>query len=139
MKIYVDKIPLEGLELSEKIDPSKIPLDLNRQGIILDKFIGAKVRIKKIANEVFADVSVDAPIEYSCARCLAKFNSILKKEFNVTYEVKAGDVLEIDEDIRQEIILDSPMKVVCKPDCKGLCPNCGQNLNIAKCECQMRP
>lgn len=136
MKIYVDKIPPEGLELSEKIDPSKISLaDLDRQGIILDKGIDVKARIKKIGSEVFAAVSIEAPVEYSCARCLAKFNNILKKEFNVTCEVKAGDILGIDEDIRQEIILDSPMKVVCNPDCKGLCPNCGQNLNIDTCGC----
>src|SRR3989338_6517021 len=136
MKIYVDKIPPDGLELSEKIDPAKIQLDLNRQGIILDKFIDAKERIEKIGREVLAAVSVEAPVEYSCARCLAKFNGTLKKEFNVSYEANQGDVLEIDEDIRQEIILDSPIKVVCKPDCKGLCPNCGQNLNIAQCECK---
>ncbi|MBU1147145.1 MAG: DUF177 domain-containing protein, partial [Candidatus Omnitrophica bacterium] len=58
-----------------------------------------------------------------------------KKSFSVNYEVNPGDILEIDDDIRQEIILDSPMKVVCRPDCKGLCPNCGQNLNVGKCEC----
>jgi uncharacterized protein len=43
--------------------------------------------------------------------------------------------VELDDEIRQEIILDYPMKIICKAECKGLCPNCGQNLNTGECDC----
>lgn len=136
MEINVDRIPPEGLNIAEKLDPHKISLDLDSQGIDFIESIDAKARVRKSGAEVFIDVSLESPVEYTCSRCLAKFKDIFKKDFNVNYEVKPGDVLEVDEDIRQEMMLDYPMKVMCKPDCKGLCPNCGQNLNVAKCECE---
>ncbi|NQT75442.1 MAG: DUF177 domain-containing protein [Candidatus Omnitrophica bacterium] len=135
MKIAVDKIPAEGLELTEQIDPGRISSDLKGQGVDFVKSVDVKARFTKSGNEVFVDINLAVPCEYTCARCLVKVQNIFKKDFNMNYEVKPGDILEVDEDIRQEMILDSPMKFVCNADCKGLCPNCGQNLNVAKCDC----
>ena len=135
MKISVDKIPETGLELVGQIDPGKISLDLDVQGVNFTKSIDVKAKVTKAQGEIFVDVTMEAPCEYTCARCLVKLQNISKKHFNVNYEVKPGDILELDEDIRQEMILGYPMKVLCRSDCKGLCPNCGQNLNIARCEC----
>lgn len=136
MKINVDNIPEEGLDLAEKLDSARMSLDVDLQGVSFIESIDAKAMVRKSGAEVFIEVSLESPVEYTCSRCLAKFRDVFKKAFNVNYEVKPGDVLEVDEDIRQEMILDSPMKVMCKPDCEGLCPNCGQNLNVAKCECE---
>ena len=136
MRIDVDKIPVDGLTLREQLDPKIISLNLNEQGIYFVKPMDAKATIKKAGSEVFVNVILEVPVEYTCSRCLTKVENVFKREFNVNYEFKSGDILEIDEDIRQEMIVSSPMKIVCKPDCKGLCPNCGQNLNVAKCECK---
>lgn len=136
MKVNVDNIPEDGLRLKEKIDPKKLCLTLDGQGINFLQSVDVEAFIKKTGSEAFADVKLEAPVEYTCSRCLARIENIFKKTFSVNYEVKPGDIIEIDEDIRQEMILDYPMKVVCKPDCRGLCPNCGQNLNIAECECK---
>ena len=135
MKIYVDKILPEGLNLAEKIDTGKISSDLTKQGTAFFDSIDVRAKITKAGMEVFVDVSLESPVEYTCSRCLAKIKDTFKKSFSANYEVHPGDILEIDDDIRQEIILDSPMKVVCRPDCKGLCLNCGQNLNVGECEC----
>ena len=134
MKIYVDKIPEGGLELEEKIQPEALLID--GEGISFIKPIDVKANVLKSGSEIFVDVSVEAPVEYTCSKCLARFEDVFRKKFNVAREVKPAEVVELDDDIRQEIILDYPMKIVCKPDCKGLCPNCGQNLNIAKCDCK---
>jgi len=136
MKIVVDKIPEEGLDLTEQIDPDKFSLDLEAQGASFTGSIDVKARVVKLGGEVLVDVALQVPCEYTCARCLAKLQDLFKKKFNVNYEAKPGGILEVDEDIRQEMILSYPMKVLCRPDCKGLCPNCGQNLNVAKCECR---
>ena len=135
MNIYVDKIPEGGLELTEQIDHGKVSSDLEMQGVNFIKPIYVKAKVTKRERVVFVDVTLEAPCENVCARCLAKIQNIFKKDFNVNYEAKPGDILKLDEDIRQEMILDYPMKVLCRPDCKGLCLNCGQNLNVAKCEC----
>ena len=135
MKIYVDRIPAEGLEIAEDIDPHTIALDVNYEGVSFIKSITATAKVIKAGGEVLVDMKLEAPVEYTCGRCLAKFPDLLKKEFKTSYEAKPGSVIELDEDIRQEMILDYPMQSLCKADCKGLCHNCGQNLNIEQCEC----
>ncbi|MDP6686279.1 MAG: DUF177 domain-containing protein [Candidatus Omnitrophota bacterium] len=133
MKINVDSIPQDGLDVRETIDSHGMSLE--EHGVNFIDPIDAHAHLTKSGSEVFAEVELHANVEYTCAKCLAKYESVFQKEFSANYQVNPGDVLDIDEDIRQEIIVGSPMKAVCREGCKGLCPNCGQNLNIAQCEC----
>jgi len=47
-----------------------------------------------------------------------------------------GDGIDLTEILRTLFILNMDTKFLCKPDCKGLCPNCGKNLNLGACECR---
>ena len=47
-----------------------------------------------------------------------------------------GDEIDLDEIVRQEVIYVLPVRMVCGEDCKGLCPECGANLNSGKCKCE---
>lgn len=134
MKIYVDKIPEGGLELNEKIEPSVLSLD-EQTVINFIKPVDVKANVVKAGGEIFVDISLESPVEYTCAKCLSKFEGVFKKRFNVALEAKPGEIIELDNEIRQEIIVDYPMKIICQAGCKGLCPNCGQNLNIGECDC----
>ncbi len=49
-----------------------------------------------------------------------------------------NDELELDDLVREDILLELPTKYLCKPDCKGLCPQCGKNLNEGSCNCSTR-
>ena len=49
-----------------------------------------------------------------------------------------SDELELDEVLIPELILDMEMAVLCREDCKGLCPKCGANLNRGECGCSRR-
>jgi uncharacterized protein len=72
----------------------------------------------------------------SCSRCLEEFESDFKKVIALNYPVDKSDpVINLEPDIREEIIIDYPLKPLCKPDCKGLCPKCGRNLNEGNCSC----
>jgi uncharacterized protein len=53
-------------------------------------------------------------------------------------QVIAPDTVHIDlaEDVRQMISISVPLKLLCKEDCKGLCPKCGTNLNLGQCACK---
>ena len=44
-------------------------------------------------------------------------------------------VIDLGEDVRQTLILAVPLKLLCRPECKGLCPQCGTNLNNETCSC----
>lgn len=46
--------------------------------------------------------------------------------------------LDITDDIRQAILLAVPLKLICRDDCRGLCPHCGTNWNTAMCGCEER-
>ncbi len=46
-----------------------------------------------------------------------------------------GFQLDVEELLYSEIVTSWPMKILCKPDCKGLCPKCGRDLNAGTCDC----
>lgn len=47
-----------------------------------------------------------------------------------------GEALELEELLREQVMLAMPMQMLCRPDCKGICPVCGQNCNEASCDCE---
>lgn len=50
--------------------------------------------------------------------------------------IDARHILDLAEVLRQDVLLTMPLNVLCRDDCRGLCPMCGQNLNQASCTCQ---
>ena len=52
------------------------------------------------------------------------------------YVVVPNGILDLNEFITEEIQLFLPSKILCKPDCKGLCYKCGKNLNFGNCSCK---
>ena len=135
MKIDINRIPLEGLTLEEKVSPSALDLETNTV-----KFSRALIKLRaevsRITNAVTVDLSLSGSILLNCSRCLKEFNVALKKIPRLNYQVdKSVPIIDLDQDIREEIILDYPMRPLCNPDCKGLCPKCGKNLNEGGCSC----
>ncbi|UCC67943.1 MAG: DUF177 domain-containing protein [Armatimonadota bacterium] len=93
-------------------------------------------------------------LRLSCSRCLADFERPLTLDIEEGFatEDTAPDIQTIDRDepeasaisdyvldlselVRQQIVVDVPMAPVCRPDCSGICPHCGHNLNHGPCEC----
>lgn len=85
----------------------------------------------------------------SCLRCLKPVNMTADIDIDESFaevsradDVDAytfeGNVVDIDKPLMDNIILALPMKVICSEDCKGLCRNCGTNLNIKNCNCDER-
>ena len=104
---------------------------------------------------------LNTTIDDTCSRCLEKFTEQLtvglEEEYFPVRDVNTGvslglpeDVeegftidgkftLDISEAVRQAIIVAVPMNPLCKPDCQGLCSECGANLNISNCDCKRSP
>jgi len=136
MKIHVNRIPFEGLSEQATYDP--LTLDLGRFDVRLQPPIEVSSFISKADNEVVVQAAIRCAVQLTCARCLGQFDSTLETDTTLSYAAQPTDVLDITEDIRQEIILAYPMIPVCQESCKGLCPSCGQNLNLAACPHQSR-
>ncbi|HHW02914.1 MAG TPA: DUF177 domain-containing protein [Thermoanaerobacterales bacterium] len=92
--------------------------------------------------------SIKTCVEDYCYRCLTK----TQVELNVSFCLKFSDIpIESDEEeiilfsgdeielrpyILNEIVLNWPGQILCKPDCRGICPRCGANLNTTECDCK---
>ena len=87
------------------------------------------------------------------ARCLKPTETMLEADFEEAFirdkgeyseereedddqYMYSGHVLELDEAVRTVLLLEAPSRVLCKEDCRGLCCQCGADLNINECSCQ---
>ena len=77
-------------------------------------------------------------VEHVCARCLKEVKENLSDPVEYSYDSTNVDEIDTLADIRDDLILSHPERYLCKDDCKGLCPNCGTDLNAAKCRCSSR-
>ena len=134
------KIPLndfknnESLVLQEEINPEDLDLDI---GIMhFPQALSLKVEAWKSKNDLTIDAHVEGVRYFTCSLCLEEFNNLFEKDFALHYDIKGLDLVTIDQDVRDEIILEHPIRILCRPDCRGLCPFCGANLNVESCSCK---
>ncbi len=81
-------------------------------------------------------VTVRASVRAVCGRCDQPFNASFEKSLKFIYAVETGARgIELDDDIREEILLSFPAKILCSDSCKGLCARCGADLNTERCRC----
>ena len=148
-----DVISNENKELSKEVE-----IDFT----VFDAGLGAFPVLKKapfllsVANVDSKKLRIsgrtEVTIGLSCDRCLSEvpmdFPVEILKEINLE-KYRRGDSEELEEagymigtslDVDQlifgEILVSWPMKVLCKEDCKGICKQCGCNLNLVSCQCQ---
>ena len=104
-------------------------------------------------NLLLCGIFVEAVVEAECARCLKPVDLDLSGNLMYLYCLNEPELIEDDEYLPVEVehfgrVLDVmpqimetiytliPTKILCKPDCKGLCPECGANLNDGECSCK---
>ncbi len=131
MKIYVNRIPAEGLQEHATYDPTE--MDMGREDIHLAEPFEVDAFVTKVDEELVVRADIRCPLHMDCARCLEAFTLTVTADAVFSYTVHPTDVVDITDDVRQEIILAYPMIPLCRPDCKGLCSLCGQNLNVSPC------
>lgn len=134
MKIQIDQIPDSGLNLSEKYQPSA--LDLNRADIKFTEPINLSAKITKGVNVISVELAITATMHLNCSRCLEEFAAPLSCGTKLNLSIEDRKEIDITNNLREELILRYPLKSLCRPDCQGLCPICGKNLNKGKCRCK---
>ena len=79
------------------------------------------------------------PLATVCARCLDDITvTIAVKDLCFHFEKVRDLEVDLTDDVREELLLAFPSCFYCSPDCKGICPMCGANLNHASCACDTR-
>ena len=89
--------------------------------------------------------TVRAHRAFVCDRCLAEGEREIALDFSEDYAKTPGETDEavlydgetivLDDLVRDTLLVAEPLRELCKSDCKGLCPVCGQNLNEGQCDC----
>ncbi len=138
-----------------EIEGKKIPIDYRldlmdyrRNG---EGLFGTPVHVtgavQNRAGVVTLDYSCEFMLTASCDRCLERVEKPMKLSFshNLIQKLNAQDndeyievldsQLDLDELVASDTILELPSKVLCRDDCKGLCPECGANRNKTNCGC----
>jgi len=103
------------------------------------------VNVGKTPQGLIAQGTFSAETTLNCSRCLKDFEQELDWEFTEMYafdqrSVTESDLLlpedahlDVEELLREYALLEIPINPICEPECKGLCPQCGQNLNEKDC------
>jgi uncharacterized protein len=135
MKVIVRQIKTEGMELDQTLPVESIGLT-GEDSIRFIAPVQVKVAVNRIEDEVVAKIKADSRYESFCGRCLEGIDREWSTQFTLNFGIDGkDDFIEMDEDIRQELILNLPARVVCRENCRGLCLECGVNLNNEQCVC----
>ena len=151
--MLVMKISIQGLRqgvtrFSEKIPPDFIE---NAYSKFYPKDFIIDVEVDKFDRDIRLKIMIKSTATYQCDSCLTAFDKKIEIQQQQMYEIGPApegsdqeiiylthDTIEIDvKDLLFEgIVLNHPIKMQCKEDCKGLCSGCGADLNRDKCKCE---
>jgi uncharacterized protein len=115
--------------------------------------IHVDVTLDKSGSQIALKGSVRTTGRFSCDRCAAPLGKDLAATYRMFYVWDGMDaddsldpsevqviphglsIIDIADDVRQTVILSVPLKLLCKENCRGLCPSCGIDLNTGSCSC----
>ena len=127
-------------------------LENTENGYVFNEPFYVRVELSNIKGMIRAKGTINSKYETFCARCLKTIHASIDKEFDDEF-VQFGslnpvsiDVAEVYEysdkeidigrAVRDAVLLDMPIRILCSEDCKSLCPICGKNLNEGECGCK---
>jgi uncharacterized protein len=108
------------------------------------------VRVNRTPQGILAMCEFNASTIVECMRCLKDFTQPLHSEFNELFaftnrSTDESDLLlnedgniDLEPIVREYLVLEVPISALCRPDCRGLCLECGEDLNLVTCEHAVR-
>ncbi|MFN2367564.1 MAG: DUF177 domain-containing protein [Desulfurivibrionaceae bacterium] len=147
------EIPEEGLAVNVT-DMSWFP----RREVPHQGEVRAELFLKRRDEKVFVTGSIKLVMLLVCDRCLEKFELPRDPDFQVVFDLSGEDpalqvrehqcdsdetdvvfleepVIDLGNTLAQQVLLAVPQKKLCRTDCLGLCPECGEDLNVKRCDC----
>jgi uncharacterized protein len=141
-----------GFLLSQSLGTSReVDFDMPQVAVSDDlrlAFLNGHLRLSRTTEGILVQGSLNTALDGECSRCLnaitIPITLAIEELFVQISHHKASDtgfvihedaILDLTPLLREEIIINTPLAPLCKPDCAGLCPECGQNLNEGQCDC----
>ena len=135
MKIFLRQIPPEGLLIETAFTAEQ--LDLLDQDFPILTPIALTLEVQKAGEELCVHARAAATYSPCCRRCLERVEVKREDEFDIYRDIDPStEYVDVRDDLREELILAMTSSVfTCRKDCRGICPNCGRNLNQETCAC----
>jgi uncharacterized protein len=162
MFIEVAELELHPIDFQEEFPPDAIdlgdevrqlaPLRTKGRAQLVEEHHGKR----QVIQDIRLQGDLSTRLELPCARCLDPVVQKVARTFDLLYRplgtdagheelsvtaaeaeigyYQGGGVL-LEDAVREQVLLSVPLKVVCRDDCKGLCPVCGKNRNTELCSC----
>ncbi len=159
MFLNVQELQWRKVRFQESFRPGVIEYldDRLRQATPLEA--GGTVELSPATMEIRVRGHLSVRMEADCDRCLETAGFPVETDFDLVYRPMSrtladevilaedesevgfyqGGGLELMDLLREQVVLALPMQRVCCEDCKGICPVCGQNRNLAACDCHPHP
>jgi uncharacterized protein len=156
MRIEVENLTEKAEPFSHAYAPEEVELEDEGARLVSPAEVGGSATRK--GEEVRLRGSIKTEVELLCDRCLAPSRAPLEVEFDARFIPQAaaagagenvelldedlgvaayeGDAVDMDELVREQILLALPLRSLCREDCKGLCAKCGADLNSGDCSCE---
>ncbi|OGO71332.1 MAG: hypothetical protein A2Z49_10145 [Chloroflexi bacterium RBG_19FT_COMBO_56_12] len=132
-------------DFTVEIPQVRLPPDLELTNLAGD------VRVSRTPQGLLVQAKIQGDTTLDCVRCLEPFSTILHANFTELYAFSRRNITEsgllVPDDgqidlaplLREIMFLELPISPLCCPECKGLCPVCGENLNFTTCNHEDEP
>jgi uncharacterized protein len=162
MFFEIKDLELHPIDFKEEFSPGTIDLGPEVKQIAPLKTSGRAQLVqehegrRKTIEDIRLQGDLSTQLELACARCLESVVQDVARKFELLYRPQGtdagkeemsitaveaevsyyqGDGLLLEDALREQVLLALPLRVICREDCKGLCPHCGKNLNLEPCSC----
>ncbi len=147
MKYRLSRLVTASLGTSTTVQVQEEAWELD-EALAID-FLRGKIQFTRVNKGIYAQGRLQTQTQLVCVRCLEPFARALEFELEELYVFSRQDsiqepvyliapdgTVDITEPTRQQIWVSLPLQPLCRPDCKGLCAQCGANLNHESCSCE---
>ena len=132
----ISNLPDEGVVLEGDVSFEELDIESDFR-FTLDRPMHYRLHVSLAKQDVVVTGSLSATVTAICDRCAEPADLHLEvNDVLHTYKNILGQPIDLTEEVREDILLAFPQSFHCSDDCKGLCPVCGQNLNMGQCSCE---
>lgn len=136
MYIEVARIPPEGLELAG-FESGCFNKETGDAGMEVLAPVEYNLKAFYVSGELVVTGRLEIELQVLCSRCAVPFKmKVIEKRFDAVIEAPEGtESVDLTADMREAILCAFPTHPVCRKECKGLCAQCGKDLNNGECGC----
>jgi uncharacterized protein len=135
LQIQIKGLPEEGTEVRGELTAADLEIPEDDR-LSCPWPMPFSLHVAAVVGGLVVTGRVEVRLRGRCDRCLGYFTVKLPPvPVEHQYLDFHADVLDLTEDVRDDILLTFPSRCLCRADCKGLCSECGQNLNVRECGC----